>query len=179
MNTLKMWIMDKVNCKSYFCVYFSLFFCRQESMGRLFDWPFHYVNTETESQKGRALPLCVWMHHSASGSSLEIPSLWLTHKTMVQLFCGVSYPVDVFRYLKFDIGMVNIFPAQIIWHPSTLWVWRHVYWHVIQYVSMQLECNIVECLYLYENVKVHIRSVANQLHLVTHGNRLQSHSQMI
>lgn len=144
---------------------FFSFFCRQESMGRLFEWPFHYLNTETKSQKGIALHLCIWMHHSASGSSLEIPSLWLTHKTMIQPFCGVSYPVAVFPCPKFDIGTVNIFPAQIILHPSTLWLWKRAYWHSVRCVSMQLECNIVKCLYFCENVKILIRRGAEQLHL--------------
>lgn len=125
--------------------------------------PCKYWNQITETQSLASL----YLHHFASGRSSEVPCVWLTRKTMVSFRCGVSQPVEVLKSLKFEVGMVTSFPCSNIFYIQALYEYKkHVYWQIILCVSMRLECNIIECLHLYENVKVHIRRLANQLHLV-------------
>lgn len=59
----------------------------------------------------------------------------------------------------------NIFPAQIFFYIQALYEYESMSTDTwIQYVGTLLECNIIECLHLYEDFKVHIRRLANPLH---------------
>lgn len=112
-----MWIMDDLSCKLLnVCVYFSLFFCRQESMGRLFDWHFRYVNTETKSQRCGALSRCIWMHHFASGSSLEVPCGYGLHTKP-----WFNFSVKVFQISEIRRRNGEHFPCSNIFYIQALY----------------------------------------------------------
>lgn len=57
------------------------------------------------------------------------------------------------------------FRGQMFSHPSTLLLYEPVYRHALWFVRMLLECNIIECLHLYENLEVHIKRLANHSNL--------------
>lgn len=78
-----------------------------------------------------------------------------------------SLPTKVFSSLKCRRsggGGQHCLCSSFLLHASTLWVWRQVYGDAIWSVGMRLECNILECLHLYENVEVHFMRLANPQH---------------
>lgn len=115
-----MWIMDDLNCKSLnVCVHFSLFLQAREH-GKIV-WHFRYVNTETKSRKCGALSRCIWMHHFASGSSLEVPCGYGLHtKPWFNFSVKVFQISEIWRWNSEHFPCSNIFYIQALYEYESM-----------------------------------------------------------
>lgn len=152
-------------------VFLSLFFCRQESMGRLFDWHFWDGNAETKTQRRRALPLCIWMHHFASGSSWGTEFMAYTQNH--GLFFAVACPTQpkFFKHLKiWHRNGEPFFPCSNIFffnfYIQALYAYKSTCtdtWHSMLVCCLSaISLNVYICM---KNFKVHIRRLADWFNL--------------